>query len=110
MKVSGKLTESDLKEVRKMVRSKWYWAKFILANWYGLALMFAVLWATVAGLAGTAKPNWRAMGIIWAVVAAIVAWSVYRTKTAMARDLARLNSTPPDSITLVSDGLQFEGA
>jgi len=109
MKVAGELTETDLKEVRKIMRSKWYWAKFILANWYGLALMLAVLWATVAGVTGTTKPNWRAIGIIWAVIAVVIAWSIYRTKTATERELSRLNSTLPDSIALTSDGLWFEG-
>lgn len=110
MRVAGKLTEADLKEVRKMVRSKWYWLKFALVNWYGLALICIVLWATLAALnGGINKPNWQAIGLMWAIIAAIVWWSMYRVRSAMSRELAKLNATLPDAITVASDGFKFEG-
>lgn len=32
---SGKLTEADLNDVRRMLRSKMYWPKLLAKNWYG---------------------------------------------------------------------------
>lgn len=47
---------------------------------------------------GQTKPNWRAMGVVWLVIAGIVTWSVFRTKRESARDLAKLNATLPDQL------------
>lgn len=81
MQLAGKITEGDLNEIRKMARSKTYWPKLIFANWYGLALLGIATWATLSGLIGTMKPNWRAVGLIWLFLAALVAWLIYRMKS-----------------------------
>ena len=106
---TGKLTEADLNDVGKMARSNMYWPKLLAANWYGLALLLAVIWATILGLLGRTKPNWTEVALIWAVVAAIVGWAVYSTKRARARELTQLNATLPDHISLTTDGIKLDG-
>jgi len=109
MRITGQIVEQDLKDAGKLTRSKWYWAKFLLKNWYGIALISIVLWATVAGLIGSANPNWKGLGVAWVVISVIVIGSLYRTRNANAHNLAMLNANFPDSITIASDGLRFDG-
>jgi hypothetical protein len=109
MKFGGKLTQPDLKDVQKIVRSKMYWPKLLLANWYGLLLTCVVLWATVSGFMGYTKPNWRAVALIWLVLAGIFAWAIYRTKRGTVRALTQVNAILPDWVTLNNDGIQCDG-
>lgn len=109
MQFQGKITEADLNDVRKMTVSKMYWPRLLLANWYGLALILAILWATISGLLGKTNPNWRAVFLIWVVVGAIVIWSIHRTKQAQSRELAELNATLPDQIEVTDGGVKWDG-
>jgi hypothetical protein len=109
MQFTGNVTEADLTDVRKLVRSRMYWPKQFLANWYGIGLLIAIAWATIAGFLGQTKPNWTAVAVIWAVVISIVWWAIYSTKRTRARELTQLNATLPDSITLANDGVKWEG-
>jgi hypothetical protein len=86
-----------------------YWPKLLAANWYGIMVLCAVLWVTVAGLLGTTHPNWSGMGILWAVLLGVFAWSFYSVKKTMAKELSELNTTLPDWITVVGDGIQQNG-
>ncbi|MFZ0211301.1 MAG: hypothetical protein WAL55_01190 [Candidatus Acidiferrales bacterium] len=109
MQLNGKLTQLDLNDVQKTVRSKKYWAKVLFANWYGILLLAAVIWATISGMLGYTNPNWRAVGIMWAVVAAIVLFAVYKTRVGRPRVLTKLNSSLPDYINLANDGVKLDG-
>jgi hypothetical protein len=109
MQFTGKLTEADLNDVRKMTRSKMYWLKLLAANWYGTALTLIVIGATISGLLGLTKPNWQAVALIWAVVAGIVLWAVYGTKRAQALELTQLNATLPDQVNLTAEGVRLDG-
>jgi hypothetical protein len=107
MQFTGKLTEAELGEAQKLSLPKMYWPKLLLANWYGFGLIAAITWATISGFLGQTKPNWRAMGVIWLVIAGIVLWSVFRTKQERARDLAKLNATLPDQVNFTNDGVKL---
>jgi hypothetical protein len=109
MQFTGKLTEDDLKGVGKMTRSKLYWVRLIVANWYGTALLLIVVWATISGMLGQIKPNWQAVGLIWAVVAGLALWTYYRTKRVWARQLRDLNATLPDQVSFTNDGVKWDG-
>jgi hypothetical protein len=106
---TGKLSQADLNDVGKMTRSKMYWVKLVVANWYGAALLLIVVWATISGLLGQTKPNWRAVAVIWAVVAGLILWTVYRTKRVRAKQLTQMNSTLPDQISFTNDGVKLDG-
>src|SRR5260370_21792079 len=109
MQFQGKVTEAYLKEVQKMSLSKMYWPKLSLSNWYGLALILALVWATISGLLGRTNPNWRNIAIIWAVVVGIALWVLYRTKRTIAREFTQLNATLPDHLNLTTEGLEIDG-
>jgi len=109
MQFQGKITEADLNDVRKMTVSRMYWPRLLLANWYGLGLILAILWVTISGLLGKTNPNWRAVFLIWVVIGAIVIWSNYRTNRAQSRELAKLNAILPDRIEVTDRGVKWEG-
>lgn len=109
MQLSGKLTDEDLTDVRHLARSKTYWLKIAARNWYGILLLCAVAWGTVAGLTGETHPNWAAVAGIWLVLIALSAWSFYRTKRTMHKQFIQANASLPDSITILKDGLRLDG-
>jgi len=105
----GKITEADLNDVRKMTVSKMYWPRLLLANWYGLALILALIWSTVSGLFGGTNRNWRFVAILWAVLGGIALWVVYSTRRTMASEFTQLNATLPDHLNLTTDGVKIDG-
>lgn len=105
---NGKLTELELKDVQRILRTKTYWPKMLLRNWYGLLLFCAVVSATIAGMIGTTRPNWTAVGVIWLVIIGILAWSAYRSRKSFAAQSARLNSTLPTTLEFESRGVHLE--
>lgn len=109
MQFKGKLTEEDLNDLRRVVRSKMYWPKLLVANWYGLMLLCVALWATVAGLLGARHPNWSVLSILWVVLLGLFTWSFYSAKRTMAKEFLQLNATLPDWISLVNDGTKLNG-
>ena len=109
MQFQGKITEADLNDVRKMTVSKMYWPRLLLANWYGLALILALIGATISGFFNATNPNWRFITISWAVVGGIGLWVVYSTKRTMAREFSQLNATLPDHLNLTTDGVKIDG-
>src|SRR5258706_13603017 len=109
MQFQGKITEADLKDAQKMSASKMYWPKLLLANWYGLALILALIWATISGLFGRTNPNWRNITIMWAVAVGIALWVLYSTKRTIAREFTQLNATLPEHLNLTTEGLKIDG-
>jgi hypothetical protein len=109
MQFQGKITEADLKDAQKMSVSKMYWPKLLLANWYGIALIVALIWATLSRLLGWTNPNWRNIATIWAVVVGIALWVFYSTKRTTAREFTQLNATLPDHLSLTTEGLKLDG-
>lgn len=109
MEFSGKLTAEDWKDAGAMTRSKLYWPRVVLANWYGLAAIGTLVWATIAGLLGQTQPVWTAMAIIWTVIIAIIGWSAFRVTAERAREIVRINDMRPDTIRFTSAGIAFDG-
>lgn len=96
-------------DARRLARSKTYWLKIASANWYGILLLCAVAWGTVAGLTGDTHPNWAGIAVIWLVLIALFAWGFYRTKRAMHKQFIQANAALPDSITILNDGIRLDG-
>jgi Na+/melibiose symporter-like transporter len=109
MDFSGKLSDEDLKDVGTLTRPKLYWPRLLLANWYGAALVAVLVWATGSALLGNTEFNWRAMGAIWTVIVAIVAWSAYSVRRERAQEFAPLNATLPDRIVFTDEGVTWDG-
>ena len=109
VRISGKLSIEDLQDVGKVVRSKWYWHRLLLANWYGLALLLVLLWGTVVQIERRDTTHLLGLSLVWLVVAAIFAWALYRSRLSTARDYSELEKNLPDSLTVAPDGVHFDG-
>lgn len=109
MQLTGKVNGLDLKDVQRMARQKSYWVKLFIRNSYAFLLLVAIAWITIAGLLGQTRPNWKAVGIIWAVIILIAIWSVYKVKRGQAKTLTQLNTVLSDQMVLANDGVKMDG-
>ncbi len=109
MRLSGKLTKDELADVRVMVRSKYYWLKFVMFNWYGILLVLVIPGVTIAALFEPGKADWKGLEIAWAILIGIVGITFYRVKRSSAREFEALSASLPDWIVLADDGVRFEG-
>jgi hypothetical protein len=109
MQFSGKLTEAELNDVRKLLRPRLYWLRWAGSNWYGLSITLVLVWATILGFVGRTKPNWGAVALIWAVLGGIVVFVWYKTWRKQGRELEKINVALPDQINLATDGVKLAG-
>lgn len=109
MQLSGKLSEEDFTEARRLSRAKRHWLKTLAVNWYGILLLCAIAWSTAAGLMGATHPNWLGVGVLWAVLIAIVGYVFYKRKGAIERQFSRVSAALPDWITVLKDGVKLDG-
>ena len=80
-----------------------------VANWYGIAVLGVVAWATIEVLFGRVRPNWRGIGLMWLVSLFIFAMAFYRSRQARAKELAQLQATLPEWISLSDGGVKVIG-
>jgi hypothetical protein len=110
MELGGKLTAREMKDVAKLLRSRWYWPRWLLSNLYGLMLIGALLWGTIASAVSGHSAHWRALGVIWLVIAAIFVWAVVSTIRSQKRGFARSNPNLPDRIRLTDVSVETQSA
>lgn len=91
-----------------MLRSRMYWPKLLAKNWYGVLLLGAVLWATIAGATGGTHPNWVGLAVVWLVIAGISAWAYYSSKRSKVKEFSRLNAKLPDTLILDQNDVRLE--
>ena len=109
MQIRGKLTPSELNEVHQLVRPKMYWPKLLFKNLYGILLLTAILWATVAAIFKNTHANWSAFAIVWSVIVAIFAWSFYSAKNSARKEFSQLSAALPDNVLLEEGGVRTDG-
>src|SRR5690349_19837783 len=109
MQLSGKLSEEDFTEARRLSRAKRHWLKAVAVNWYGILLLCAVAWSTAAGLTGATHPNWIGVAVLCAVLIGIIGLAFYRRKAVIGRQFSRVSAAVPDWITLLKDGVKLDG-
>jgi hypothetical protein len=109
MRLRGKLTAEEIRDAGNLLRPKTYWPKLLLKNWYGLALLGVLAWATIAPLLDPGPRGYlRPLGIIWLVVGAIFVWAYTSTMRTRKRNYAAINLRSPDWVTLEGHGVRFD--
>jgi hypothetical protein len=108
MKVRGKLSADEVKDVGNLVRSTWYWPKLLLRSSYGIVLFAALIWGTFNKLVSGSLKRWDPLVIAWVVVAALVGYAVVSTRREQRKELQELNSGLPDVFSLDQDGIRTE--
>jgi hypothetical protein len=107
MELSGRLVKEDLDDVARLLRPRFYWLFLAWESWHGTVLLLLIVWFTILGLLGYTKPNWVAMGLIWAVIAGIVFWTARRVRRERIEELARVNAALPECFKLTSEGIRW---
>ena len=108
MEFSGKLTPQDVEDLRRLLRPCLFWIRQIAEGWQGAALLIAIVWATILGILGKTHPIWWAMAAIWAVIIAIVAWTVCKVRREREQELRQLNAALPEKIVFTSAGVTWD--
>lgn len=108
-RIPAKLSREEYAEVGRLLVSKFYWPKILLTNWYGLVLLLALIWATIAEFLNKDSSHLTGLALVWLVVFGIVGWAFYSTKRSTAREYKTLTETLPDFVTIASDGVHFDG-
>lgn len=89
--------------------SKFYWPKILLTNWYGLALLLALIWATITQFVHKDSSHLTGLALAWLLVVGIVGWAFYSVKRSTAKEYRTLTETSPDLVTIAPDGVHFDG-
>jgi hypothetical protein len=107
MQLSGRITSQEVNEINKLVRSKWYWPKFLISNLYGIVLFGAILWATIAAFLSGKQD--RRLFFVWIVLFAIIGVAAIDTRISRKKGLRKFNESQPQTIRIDSTGVLTEG-
>lgn len=106
MQLRSSLSPAELGEGFRLNRTKSFWFRMALANWYALALTCAVLWAAASSLIHpTAQGNWGTIGILLGVAGLLLAFSWYRVQRQIAQTARKLGSAD-GVLALQEDGVR----
>ncbi len=108
MQIRGKLTLPEVREIVSFTRSKWYWPKLLLRNVYGLLLVIAILWGTIAKVMSGNREHWIGLSLIWLVIAAIAVWAVLSSQRTYEKAFTNLHKQLPDWLIFDDEGMRTE--
>jgi hypothetical protein len=113
MRLNGKLTVQEAKDLGRLVRSR-SWRKALARNLYGLFFVGVLLWISAAAVLSDEAEYWRFLDRrvlvgVWAGTVALVCWAAYRTHRAQVREMAALNANLPKTIEVDGAGMRAEG-
>jgi hypothetical protein len=106
MQVRPMLAPSEYKEAAVLIRSKYFWLKFIGANWYATTICIIVV---VAFVNSVIQGKYQAMGratLLLLFGAALIGYSWYRYTSSVAKAFEAQNSAR-ESLSLESDGVHI---
>jgi hypothetical protein len=108
MQFTLKLTDEDMRDVRRISRAKTYW--LVMSLWgVGMIFMTARGWAITANVLARTPSEWQMVAAVWGSVAAVILWALYNQSRTRSRQLAQMNAARPDQMDLTNDGLKCDG-
>lgn len=110
MELNGKLTSTELKGVGKLVRSRWYWLRWLVSNVHGLIVMGAILSAAMVTTIHGDRTDWLRILLIWVLFMGICVLAVTKTIRATKRELEKVNRGRPDLIRLTDAGVRTQSS
>jgi hypothetical protein len=109
MQFIGKLNEADLADVRKLRRTKLYWAWVLLANKYPIVFGMIMLYAIYSGFEGWSTPDWPLTAAFFAVVIGVAAFALFKKRQSARETPKNVNEKLPERIDLIPEGVKLDG-
>jgi hypothetical protein len=108
MRFTDKLTEADMRDVRKMTRARTYWPSMLL---WGVGMIYVTVrgWTVTATVLARTPSLWSTAAASWVAVAALILWALYNQNKARSRELVKMNMARPDQMDLTNEGLKCAG-
>jgi len=108
MQFTRKLTEADMRDVRRMTRAKTYW---LFMSFWGVIMVFMTLraWNITTKVLARTPSAWQMAMVVWGATAAIILYAYYNQGRVRSRQLMQMNATRPDEMELVNEGLKCDG-
>jgi hypothetical protein len=92
MQLRTEITPDELGQATLLNRTKMYWPKFFLANWYASLLLIAILWAEIARLIEDKPIQPASLGLL--LIPVFFLWLYwYRTQGSVRKAASQLSDT-----------------
>ena len=105
MQIRPAATPEEVREAISLSRSRYFWLRFIAANWYMSAIVLVVVGVNVNMLSNHQAPKLGPSALMLAIAAAFIGFSWYRTNTRPANaTLAAI--TRIEGLSLDPDGVR----
>jgi hypothetical protein len=105
---TSKLTDADMRDVRRITRARAYWPVMLL--WaVGMIYMTVRGWTLTAGILARTPSEWPTATVAWGGAAAVILWGYYSHFRTRSRQLSQMNTERPDQMDLTDEGLKCEG-
>ena len=107
MEFSTAFTRQDLDDLAMLVHPRFYWARVLLADIRGVAILLTLIWVGVRGILGRSDLAWWGVAGVWTVLFGVFGWAYYSALGERAKTLASLNASLPDRTTFTADGVRW---
>jgi len=92
MQISTEITPDELSQAMRLNRTKMYWPKVLLANWYGTLLLVVIIWAEIARLIDGKPVQPSSLGLL--LIPVFLIWLYwYQTQGNLRRAASQLSDT-----------------
>lgn len=92
MQLRTEITPSELTEAMRLNRTRMYWPKVFLANWYATLLLIVVVWAEIARMIDGKPVQPSSLGLL--LIPVFFLWFYwYRTQGAVRKAASQLSDT-----------------
>ena len=107
MRIRATITPSELQEAARMSRSKYFWLRFFVANWYATALCLLLIGVAINALVSGGHPQWGAMGLLFVICSFFIWFSWYRYNRSLPKSASGM-SERAGTLLLGPDGIKME--
>lgn len=105
MQIRLQLTPAEIQEAIRLSRTKNFWFKFALGNWYLALICLFVVGADIDAAFHGRTPRWDATGVLFAIAAVVMCASWFLWKGRMSAAIRNANSRV-QMLSLDPDGVR----
>jgi hypothetical protein len=92
MQISTEITPDELSQAMRLNRTKMYWPRFLLANWYATLMLIIIVWAEIAQLVAGKPMRPNSLGLL--LIPVFLIWLYwYRTQGNVRKAASQLSDS-----------------